>query len=101
MKTNSAVCSFAGVYEEVDPCQEVRIGFKEPTCSRSCWRLRSHWWLVPRLKSPGTHSGAPISADEQPRSFFGVVRTPSRTHGSSFTQLGPVSLARRADLRWR
>ena len=52
------------------------------------------------LKTLGTVSGAPYinSAKEQPKYSLGAVWMPSRTHGSSCVQLGPVSRARRADL---
>ena len=55
------------------------------------------------MKSPGTVIGAPYksSAVEHFKSSLGAVRMPNKTHGNSSSQLGPVSLARRADFRCR
>ena len=59
MNTNLAACSFSGVCERVEPCQEVGIGFKELICSCSCWNLGHIFLLVPSPDSPDTDRGAP------------------------------------------
>ena len=87
------------------PWWDVGMGMNLLTVSRSRDRTATGSSCLCGVvtKSPGTVSGAPYtsSAEELFKSSFGAVRMPNKTHGSSSSQLAPVSRARKADFRFR
>ena len=62
------------------------------SCSRG-----DHGIVLLVTKLPGTVNGSPYTslADKACKFCLGAVRIPSKTHGNSSIQLGPVNLALR------
>ena len=105
IKTYSLLCRSGGMEVIGFPWWDVGIGTNLLTVSRSCVRTATGS-ICPcgvATKSPGTVSGAPYtsSTKELLKSSFGAVGIPNKTHGSSSSQLAPVSRARKADFRFR
>ena len=104
IKTYSLLCKAAGTKVLCPPWWAVVIGANLLTVSRRCGRIAAEsyipWGVA--TKSPGTVSGEPYTSSPEGhfKSSFGAVRMPSKTHGSSFSQLWLVSHSK-ADFRCR